>query len=261
MGIIADGTKVLLNSAQLFFDRFDSSGNKTGLLFLGNCTSFEVSANVETKEIFDSSTKERGLLASVDIRTNSEFTIKMTEFEKKKIAIALKGTASDVIQSSGSVSNEAAKFYHDTYIQLAAVATAAKPISSVVVTGPSGSPTYVAGTDYDADLVNARIYCRPASVIASGAVLEIDYTKSALVAGDVPKVSVFDNTVLGYLQAIGDPLNGPKLKVDLWRSKLSPDGAFALIGDEFAEFAVRGKILSDKVNHPNEPYGQILVVG
>jgi hypothetical protein len=261
MSKVADGTKVLLNSAQLYFDRFNSSGASTGLLFLGNCTSFELSGSVETKEIYDSSSKERGLLASVDIRTNPEVTLKMTEFEKYKIAIALKGTALDLTQSSGAVANEAAVAYKDRYIQLAGYASAAKPISAVTVTGTGGTPTYSGTTDYEVDLNNARIYIIPGGTIADGTVLEIDYTKATLVAADIPKVSVFDNTVLGRMQAIGDPLNGPKLRVDLWRVKMSPDGAFPIIGDDFAEFAIRGKVLSDKVNHATEPYGQILVIG
>jgi len=261
MSKVADGTKVLLNSALVYFDRFNASGVSQGLIFLGNCTQLELSGSVETKEIYDSTTKERGLLASVDIRTNPEVTLKMTEFEKDKMALALKGTASSPTQSSGSVSNEAAVSFKDRYIQMNVLATAAKPISAVVVTGTGGTPTYSATTDYEADLANGRIYILPTSSIADGTVLEIDYTKAAFVAGDMPKVSPFDATILGRMQAIGDPLNGPKLKVDLWRVKMSPDGAFPLIGDEFAEFSLRGKVLSDKVNHPNEPYGQLLVIG
>ena len=39
---VVNGNNILLGRGKIYFDRFDSSGVRTGELFLGNCPTFEI---------------------------------------------------------------------------------------------------------------------------------------------------------------------------------------------------------------------------
>lgn len=47
---------------------------------------------------------------------------------------------------------------------------------------------------------------------------------------------------------------GPNEKWELWRVKLSPNGAFSLIGDDWSLISFTGEGLADTANHANSPY-------
>lgn len=65
------------------------------------------------------------------------------------------------------------------------------------------------------------------------------------------------NTVLTAEYAIkfvADNPAGPNETWVLWRCKLSPNGAFSLIGDEWATLSFTAEGLSDVANNPTSPY-------
>lgn len=65
------------------------------------------------------------------------------------------------------------------------------------------------------------------------------------------------NTVLDAEYAIkfvADNAAGPNETWVFWRCKLSPNGAFSLIGDEWAALSFTAEGLSDTANNPTSPY-------
>ena len=47
---------------------------------------------------------------------------------------------------------------------------------------------------------------------------------------------------------------GPKVHYNFWKCKLTPNGAFSLIGDEYTSMSFTGKGLSDTTNHSASPF-------
>lgn len=56
------------------------------------------------------------------------------------------------------------------------------------------------------------------------------------------------------LRFISDNPKGPNTKFEFWKCKITPNGAFSLISDEFTTLSFSGKGLSDKANHSTSPF-------
>lgn len=56
------------------------------------------------------------------------------------------------------------------------------------------------------------------------------------------------------IKFVSDNAAGPNYVAEFWKCKLSPNGAFSLIGDDWATLSFSGKGLADLVNHNESPY-------
>ena len=56
------------------------------------------------------------------------------------------------------------------------------------------------------------------------------------------------------LKFISDNPAGPNVKYEFWKCKLSPNGAFSLIGDDFTTMSFSGKGMSDRTGHSTSPF-------
>lgn len=239
---------LLLGKGKVYLDRFDSSGNKTGERFLGEVEAFELTPNDERIKKYSHATAAAPLIADALVRRT--YTLKMTvgEFSKENFALALMGDVSALAQGSGSVSAEAvAGVLQGYYYKLAY-----RQVSAVVVNGTGGTPTYVAGTDYEVDAVTGRIYIIPGGSITDAIDLEVDYDYAADTSETVRGGT--SSTIEGLVRFIGDPSQGPKWEVEVWKASISPTGTIALIGDDFANAEISAEVEDDSENHASEPF-------
>jgi len=250
----ASGDNVMLGKGKVYFNRLDSSGDPTSERFLGNCTTFEVTTTDELREIYSSAEQSSPLLKSVNVRRTQEWTVVLNEFTKENMALALMGDVSALAQGSGSVSNEVPAA--GNVVQGNFFKTLYRNISTVVVTGTGGTPTYDVNDDYTVDGTTGRIYIVPGGAIASGAALEVDYAYAAA-TNDTIRSGV-DNLIEGFVRFIGDPAAGPIWECEIWKVSISPEGALGFISDDYAEFTLKGKVLADAENHPDEPYFRLI---
>lgn len=97
-----DPRNLLVGRGALFFDFFDpTTGTPSGnLVNVGNCTLYEVSDKVETKEKYTSQDPSGALLAKVVTRQTVGIKITADEFNAQNIATALNGT----INGDGTIS-------------------------------------------------------------------------------------------------------------------------------------------------------------
>lgn len=117
--------------------------------------------------------------------------------------------------------------------------------ATITVTGPSGSPTYVEGTDYV--VTNAGIeILHGTSIPVDGSNIEVSYTYGnnwyvdAQTLGQKEYYLVLD----GFNAGEGD--GGRPFVLKAWKVKFSPAESFAIIsGTEFASLSVSGEILRD----------------
>lgn len=68
---------------------------------------------------------------------------------------------------------------------------------------------------------------------------------------------LYANTVLEKeyaLRFVSDNPSGPNEEWVFWRVKLSPNGAFSLIGEEWSTLSFTGEGLADTTGHPTSPY-------
>lgn len=251
----ANGANLLLGKGKVYFDRFTSAGVATGERFLGNCEKVEITTTDELREKHSSAEAASPLLKSVNVRRTTELSIQLGEFTKENVALALMGEVSALAQTAGGPvsAQEIEGVQQGCYYPVGK-----RKIKSVTVTGPSGTPTYDVDDDYTVDAVSGRIYIVEGGAITSGSDIEVTYSydadSSPYVKGGVT------NVIEGMLRFIGDPAAGPALEVEIWKVSITPDGAIALISDDFADFPLKGKVLADSVNHPDEPYYRVIQV-
>jgi hypothetical protein len=256
MGMEVNGQRLLLGRGKLYFDRLNSTGARTGELFLGNCPAFEITPSPETIEKYSSATAAAGQIASDVIRQKLELRIQGDEFSKENLASALYGDTSTLAQTGSSVTAEEItaqmqdRFYPLVY----------RDVSSVVVTGTGGTPTYTEGTDYEVDATSGRIYIIEGGGIAASAPtdLEVDYDYGTIALDIVRGMN--QTTIKGYVRFVGDPARGPSLEVEVWRASVRSDGAIGFISDEYGSWQLVGEVEDDSTNHPDDPHYRIIKV-
>lgn len=244
----AQGANVYLGRGKIFFDRFDTAGASTGLRFVGTASQVNISQSPEVLELQDFSQASAPTLKRVVTKDPIEISIKLHEFVKENVALALLGVEATYTQAGTAVTGESlGAVKKDRIYKLAN-----RQVSSVVV--KKGVTTLVAGTDYDVlDAAVGLIYIRPGSVtVVDGDTLTADYSRAAITAMD--KVQGGQQPLIeGRLLYVGDPAAGPSWDYDFWKVQISPDGDLALIGTDYGELNLKGLVISDPVGHPTEP--------
>lgn len=247
-----NGNNILLGRGKVYFDRFNSSGVRTGELFLGNCPTFEITPSPEEIKKYSSADKTASLIASDVLRTSLALRIAGDEFSKENLAMALFGDTSTLSQTGSMVTNEAiTSVLQGRYYPLSK-----RQVSSVVVSGPSGTPIYTLTTDYKVDAVSGRIYIVEGGAIDDGDSIEVDFTYATIA---LPTVRGMNQTsIKGYLRFIGDPARGPAYECEIWRASMRADGAIGFISDEYSNFTLSGDIEADLTNHSSEPHYRLI---
>jgi hypothetical protein len=174
----------------------------------------------------------------------------MSEFSAYNAAIVLMGTLQETYSQAATavvgepLTTSAVKGAYYKFAKLG-------PHTSITI--KQAAATLVLNTDYevtDPDL--GIIHLLESSVtVTNGSTITADYTPTAYAAGAVPEVLAGESsTVEGSFLFVGDPSTGPRMMVEVWKVSFTPDGAFGLISDEFADVGMQGSVLADPTNHP-----------
>jgi len=254
MGETVNGQRLLLGRGKIYFDRLDSSGDPTGELFLGNCPSFEITPSPEEIKKFSSATAAAGQIASDVIRQSLEVRIQGDEFSKENLASALYGDTSTLSQTGDSVVDEAVTaIMVDRYYDLDY-----RDVSSVIVTGSGGTPTYDVTDDYTVDADTGRLYIVDGGAITASTVLEVSYDYGTIALDTIRGMN--QTTIKGLIRFVGDPARGATFEVIIWRASIRADGAIGFISDEYASWQLVGDVEDDSTNHADEPHYRIIKV-
>src|SRR5574343_408097 len=249
MALAPSPDNLLLGHGVLYFDRFNSSGVKTGELDLGNCTAFSITPSVETKDKRSSRTAQSGLLPRAVISQNYSLKITGDEFSAENLALTLLGSVSTVSQTTSTITGETIT---TSSVQGRWYPVSKRMLSSVVVKVSASAKTL--GTDYKIDATLGRIYIVPGGGITDGSTVTVDASAAAITA----KAKIIAGTnpsITGFLRFVGDPVYGECKHVQCWRVSLSPGGSgMAYISEDFATWSLSGEVLYDGANHPSEPW-------
>ena len=143
-----------LGSGKVFMREY---GADAGLKFIGNVSALSFAVTEDTKELKDYTQPGGGTYNEVRRVSSIEMSLTGHDFSPDNLARVLYGSTTAI--AAGAVSNEVAVAYKDSLVPLANI-----PSAITAVTGTGGTPTYVAGTDYE--LTEAGLFIPATSSIA-----------------------------------------------------------------------------------------------
>ncbi|HYE35505.1 hypothetical protein [Methylocaldum sp.] len=219
---------IVLGAGKLYFDLEDANGNLTGERYLGDTPGFTVNVQADKLEDYDSDGPIAEKHLDIATRVNRSAQIVGKDISGDNLALFLIGDKSTVNQSSGSVTDEALTVKKGHYYQLGASASrpaGVRDISTVVVTGAGGTPTYVDATDYTVDLTLARLYIESGGAIADDTPLLVDYAKVATTWEEIASNNL--GAKKGALRFIADNTQGENRDLYIPKCEMAPGGELA----------------------------------
>lgn len=201
---------------------------------VGNCSA--INLGIETEE--SSLLNYRGGGGEINKRERiSAVSLSITahDFSADNLALATRGDVS--ASASASVSAEVHSGVNSGLIRTNSLIDTAQTVS---VSGPSGTPTHTAGTDYT--VAAAGIEVIEGGAITNAADVEITYES---LATDI--VDALMNSGNEY-EMVADLINeaqSSRFVVDLWRAKAAPADELALIGDDYGAQTLPFALLLD----------------
>jgi len=238
-----------LGGATVWFD----DGN--GLLNLGNIPNVSLVRAIEKLEHFTPKDGQRKKDKSIVTTASLALNLTMDEFSKNNLDLLMYGNGdTSVDQSSGSATDEAAT----APLELdRSIFTAFSNYSSLVVTGPAGTPVYVLGTDYEeTDPVEGEIKIISGGTVTAGATLELDYSYAARALNQVLPGTDFVKE--GNARLLFQTSAGKKFKWIIPNCALEVDGETDLSSETWSEAAVSLQVLVDPLLATTQPYGRII---
>lgn len=254
MATLATGTpssdNLLVGKGQVWFNRFDNLGVGTGLRHLGNVDAMEITTADDNIEKYSNMTQDAPLYKRVARRRTVTIRLTLSEFEPENMALVMMGTVvKTATQAATAVTGETLT----TNAVLGAYYMFSKIGPHTAIALKKGATTLVLNTDYaivDPNIGIVQILDTSSTVVA-GDTITADYTPTAYTAGEIVEIYGGESTTVeGSLLFIGDPVTGPRQKVEVWKVSFTPDGALGLISDEFASVGLTGSVLADPVGHP-----------
>jgi len=121
----------------------------------------------------------------------------------------------------------------------------------VVVDAATPTTRYTLGDDYDVDVVGGLLRKRSDGDISGASVyVSADYSLKSN-----KYIRALANSELrGELLFVGNPDYGQRWRVQGWDVALTVGGDLPLISDDIAQLSMSAEFLSDRTNHPDEPF-------
>lgn len=221
--------EIVLGAGKIYFEPENTSGVLTGgERYLAETPGFGVNVTPESLEDWSSDGPVAEKLLDITTKVNRAGTLTLKDALIDNIALFVAGAVSTVTQAATPVVDEAVTGYKDRWIQLGrslSNPTGVRNVSSVMITGGGGTPTYSATTDYELDAALGRFRPLTAGIITDGLALLADYTPAANSRSRVASDQLGPKT--GALHFIADNTAGPNKDVYIPKVQLSPNGDLA----------------------------------
>jgi hypothetical protein len=263
----------LLGRGTVYFSLLDSSDHPISYRFLGNAPAVTVTREIESIEHVSSQTGTATVDKEVPTKQSTNVSISLDEISFENLALFFAGNVTTLSNSAAvagvtgngnltlPATNAQGRWY-DLY-QTATGAPASNPAEDRIYDtgamsfGTAGSGS-VEGTDFEVDKVMGRIFVIDGSaILVAGASYDVDIAANASAATTVDVLQAQTGiTVTGAVKFIAEnPGNSDKkTQYDFWKVVLKPSGDLALIGEEFAQFQIEGKLEPNNTESPNSPY-------
>lgn len=240
----------VLGRGKVFFDRFATGTKiKTGERYFGNTPEFSMTADSEVLDHFNSDEGVRVKDASVTLQTNRTATLVGDDIMKANVALFFNATGDTVTQTATPVADElvsSGSIIKGSYYQLGTSINKAgvRGCTSVTISagGSAGTATpLVLNTDYTLDAALGRIQILPGATVTATHNLYADFTPTANTREQLVVTS--GTTVEGALRFVSYNAQGEQTDFYMPYVTLSPNGDFALKGDDWQQLSFNVEIL------------------
>lgn len=225
----------------LLIGDIDASNNPVALEFVGDLDSAALTPNVQREQVIENVSGSNAVGASWLTASSYNLQLGMRSIKPEHLAKALQGTAT--AKTASSVTDEAHTVRLGKFSPLANT-----KVTSVVVTGSGGSPTYVANTDYKVHGDKGLIEWLSGGTVTEGLAVLVDYSYAAQKhvgssPNNVAKAVVF--------AGINSANSDKQVRCQIHRVKFDP-GTMSLITNQGANAPISGLIELD----PSKPAGE-----
>ncbi len=249
---------ILIGGGRIFFNDGGQDGLAgNGYLDMGNIPALAIQKAISEIEHFSfnavTRSRQKDLNIVTDIGMSLSFSVDELFAEMWNILLFGNGTTPQV-QSGATITDE---LTNAPIILDRSIFTVETNISALTIDGTGGTPTYVAGTDYE--LINAvtgEIKILSTGSITSGLALELNYTSAARTRQQI--VPGADPSVKGSARLEFTAQNGDDFTWIVQNCEVKPDGDSPLSSTEASEVSVVLNILVDKVVNTAQPFGEVL---
>jgi hypothetical protein len=240
-------------AGEVLLSRFDDLGVPTGFEHLGNIDTFELTT------ADDKITKRSSMTIARPIRSERTrqrtVTIRLVgdEFNAYNMALMAMGEVVDYTQLATPIVKEqlvaAAAAGVSVGAQKGKIYKASKFDANTITLFSNVSTSLTLGLDWEvhsAKMGTVRIFANSPNVVVGGS-LEMSYTPTAVTAA-APYKRVRGGTksqVRGSLLFVPDTSEGPAEAIQVWSTSLTPDGALAMIPDEWGGFTLVATVQED----------------
>lgn len=234
-----------LGRGELWFDRFADPINMTlsGERYLGNSPEFGATIESENLEHYNSDRGVKEKDESIVLQTNRTASFTTDNVDPANLALFFFGTSEIFSTAGGSVVGESfVDVIKGLTYQIGMSPSNPSGVRNVTaVTVRKGASTLVANTDYSLDAALGRItILMTSSTVITGDDLTVDYTTGAQTR---ERIISGTTAVGGALKYISYNPQGKKFDWYMPYVKLSPNGDFALKGDEWQTIPFNVEIL------------------
>lgn len=249
---------ILIGGGRIFFNDGGQDGLAgNGYLDMGNIPALAIQKAISEIEHFSfnavTRSRQKDLNIVTDIGMSLSFSVDELFSEMWNILLFGNGTTPQV-QSGATITDE---LTNAPIILDRSIFTVETNISALTIDGTGGTPTYVAGTDYE--LINAvtgEIKILSTGAITTGLALELNYTSAARTRQQI--VPGADPSVKGSARLEFTAQNGDDFTWIVQNCEVKPDGDSPLSSTEASEVSVVLNILVDKVVNTAQPFGEVL---
>lgn len=259
MSLGAETQNYTLGRGELYFGRFPGSTavDQPEELYFGNTPEFNVTIEEEKLDHFSSEEGVREKDDSVSLEVTRSGSFITDNIQPDNVALFFFGSASTVAEAGGAETDELSAVEQGKYYQLGI--SDSRPVGARGILGADpdsnssgdvtvadndsnslGNTAYVEGTDYELDATLGRIYIIPGGGIADDTDIIVSYTVRASTYDQVISGS---NAVEGSLRFIAVNPKGTNFDYYFPHVALSPNGDYALKGDEWQQIPFSVEIL------------------
>lgn len=248
-------TNCVLGKGKIYFDRFNTSGVKTGLFELGNAKDLRASVNSTRAELNNYTTGSGGIYAEAEVSKVVTVSALVYEFNRKNIALLTSGTESSYTQTTQTVTGATLT----TSASLGGIYKTA--YRNITVTGVFQGTSTLTTASYSVwDSTAGLIKLLTTGSATEGTALTIDYTAAAITTGQKVVEMYAAATISGQLVYISDNSYGAQGEMWFWNCSLQPGDWEGIIGDDFGSSTLSFKVVDDSAGayggSTASPYGR-----
>jgi hypothetical protein len=198
---------------------------------------FEITPKSDTKQSTSKGKTDYGqTLESVTLPQPTEFQIDLKEIKGDALAMQFQGTATTLTQTSGTLAATAFTAALGKQIELGH-----KAFTTIVVTDSAGTTTYVAGTDYLANLDMGWVQPLTGGAITDASSIKVSGSYGAISGTVITGQTNSDIRARIVFDGI-NKADSSHAQVEIYEAVIAADSGFDFLADDFGNLTLKGTL-------------------